>query len=60
MEKGRLMGLLAAAMFVALFVYYEDILGQMRGSNLHIALFCAFLFGIICGYQVKKKRAKRR
>ena len=54
------MGLLAAAMFVALFVYYEDILGQMRGSNLHIALFCAFLFGIICGYQVKKKGAKRR
>lgn len=50
------MGLIAASMFVALFMYYEDIIGRMEGSNLHLALFCAFVFGILCGYQVKKKR----
>jgi hypothetical protein len=50
------MGLIAASMFVALFVYYEDIFGLMTGSNLQLALFCGYLFGIICGYQVKKKR----
>jgi hypothetical protein len=50
------MGLIAAAMFVALFMYYDEIVGPMTGPNLHLALFCAFVFGIICGYQVKKKR----
>jgi len=50
------MALLAASMFVALYVYYDDIIGPMSGTNLHLALFCAFVFGIVCGYQVKKKR----
>jgi hypothetical protein len=51
------MGLIAATMFVLLFVYFRDIIGPMHGLNLQLALFCAFLFGIICGYQVKKKRS---
>lgn len=53
------MGLIAASMFVALFMYYEDIIGHMSGGNLKLGLFCAFLFGIICGYGVKKKKARQ-
>lgn len=50
------MGLVAASMFVALFLYYEDIVGRIDLANLQLVMFAAFVFGIVCGYQVKKKR----
>ena len=53
------MGLIAASMFVALFVYHDDLLGTMTGANLKLALVTAFVFGIVCGYQVTKERKRR-
>jgi TRAP-type C4-dicarboxylate transport system permease large subunit len=53
------MGLIAASMFVALFVYYEDLIGRMTGGNLQLALFCAFIFGVIGGYHASKRRDNR-
>ena len=45
---------LAVAMFLALFVFYGEILGiQDSGGQIQLGLFASFLFGIICGYRVR-------
>ena len=45
---------LALSMFIALFAYGHELLGwtDPRGQ-VQLGLFCAFLFGIICGYRTR-------
>jgi hypothetical protein len=45
---------LAMMMFIALFAFGHQFLGwEDPGGRVQLALFSAFLFGIICGYRVK-------
>ena len=45
---------LAMAMFVALFAFGSTYFGwDDPGGRVSLALFAAFVFGIICGYRVK-------
>ena len=45
---------LAMIMFIALFAFGDQFMGwEDHGGHIQLALFCAFLFGIICGYRVK-------
>ncbi|MFC4292521.1 hypothetical protein ACFOWX_08855 [Sphingorhabdus arenilitoris] len=46
---------LAAAMFVGLFAFGQELMGWNRGSNeeVQLALFITFILGIICGYKTK-------
>ncbi len=53
------MGVLAFGMFVMLIVYVDEIFVTMSTSNLHLALFSAFLFGIICSYSIKSRKKRR-
>ncbi len=47
------MGMLALAMFIALFGWGHQIfLWSDPDGQIQLALFAAFLFGIICGYRV--------
>lgn len=48
------MAALALALFVMLFVFGEQFIGGMTGPNVQMALFAAFLFGIICGWQTNR------
>ncbi|MEE4349153.1 MAG: hypothetical protein V2J26_02895 [Pacificimonas sp.] len=48
------MGALALAMFVMLFGFGNDVVGGIEGENVQVALFAAFLFGIICGWQTNR------
>ena len=45
---------LALSMFIALFAYGHNLLvwSDPRGQ-VQLGLFCAFLFGIICGYRTR-------
>ena len=45
---------LALSMFIALFAYGHNLLGwsDPRGQ-VQLGLFCALLFGIICGYRTR-------
>jgi hypothetical protein len=46
---------LALAMFLALFAFSGEILGIHDSSGqLQLGLFAAFLFGIICGYRLRR------
>jgi uncharacterized protein with PQ loop repeat len=46
---------LAAAIFIALFAYGQQFLGWGKTSNdeVQLALFIAFVLGIVCGYKTK-------
>ena len=46
---------LAAAMFVALFAFGYELVGWSADSNnnVQMALFVAFILGIVCGYKTK-------
>jgi hypothetical protein len=46
---------LAMIMFIALFAFGSQYFGwEDAGGQIQLALFSAFLFGIICGYRVNK------
>jgi hypothetical protein len=46
---------LAAAMFVGLFAFGQQLLGWDGGSNddVQLGLFIAFVLGILCGYKTR-------
>jgi len=45
---------LAMVMFIALFAFGADYFGWGdHGGQIQLALFCCFIFGIICGLKVK-------
>ena len=45
---------IAMIMFIALFAFGDQWFGWTDGGGrIQLALFSAFLFGIICGYRVK-------
>jgi hypothetical protein len=46
---------LAAAMFVALYAFGHELVGWNDSSNpqVQLALFIAFILGIVCGYKTK-------
>lgn len=47
------MGMLALAMFIALFGWGHQIFQWSDpDGQIQLALFAAFLFGIICGYRI--------
>lgn len=49
------MAVLAMTMFIALFAFGNQFVGwDDPGGHVQLALFSAFLFGIICGYRVKQ------
>jgi len=49
------MGMLALAMFIALFGWgHEMFQWSDPDGQVQLALFAAFLFGIICGYRVNQ------
>ena len=48
------MALLAMAMFVALFVFGDQYFGwEDAGGQIQLALFSAFVFGMVSGYKAK-------
>jgi len=52
--KDRVMVGLAIAMFIALFSFGGQYFGwEDTHGRIQLALFSAFIFGIICGYRVK-------
>ncbi len=46
---------LAAAMFVGLFAFGQEMIGWGKGSNdeVQLALFITFILGIVCGYKTR-------
>jgi hypothetical protein len=45
---------LAMVLFIALFAFGGQYFGwEDAGGHIQLALFSAFVFGIICGYRVK-------
>ena len=46
---------LAAAMFVGLFAFGQEMIGWSGATNdeVQLGLFVAFLLGIVCGYKTK-------
>ena len=46
---------LATAMFIALILMGQELLGWGKASNedVQIGLFIAFILGIVCGYKTK-------
>ncbi len=46
---------LAAAMFVGLFAFGQEMVGWSKVTNdeVQLGLFVAFLLGIICGYKTR-------
>jgi hypothetical protein len=46
---------LAVAMFVALYAFGHELVGWTDESNaqVQLALFVAFILGIVCGYKTK-------
>ena len=45
---------LALAMFIAMFAFGDRIFDwPMMTQQLHLALFAAFVFGIVCGYKTR-------
>ncbi|NJM50520.1 MAG: hypothetical protein HC843_06225 [Sphingomonadales bacterium] len=46
---------LAAAMFVGLFAFGQEMIGWSKTSNeeVQLALFLTFILGIICGYKTR-------
>lgn len=53
--KGHIMVGLAAALFVGLFAFGQQMIGWSKATNdeVQLALFITFLLGIICGYKTK-------
>lgn len=48
------MGVVALAMFIGLWVYGHQLFGWTDGNgDIKMAIFIAFILGIICGYRVK-------
>jgi hypothetical protein len=53
-QEIALMGGLALALFVALYAFGDQFLDlRFSGGQVQLALFMAFIFGIVCGYRVK-------
>ncbi|WP_374137110.1 hypothetical protein [Sphingomonas sp.] len=54
-KKGRVaMAGLAMVLFIALFAFGGEYFGWSdAGGKVQLALFCCFVFGIICGMKVK-------
>lgn len=48
------MGALALASFIMLFGFGNELLGGLDGTNVKLALFASFLFGIICGWKTNR------
>ena len=53
-EDARMAGL-AMVMFIALFAFGSSYFGwEDVGGRVSLALFAAYIFGVICGYRVNK------
>lgn len=54
-RKERNMVGLAAALFIGLFAFGQEMIGWSKASNdeVQLALFMTFILGILCGYKTR-------